>query len=239
MPEEVGVILDNLISIKSSRFGDLELFSGELMINKFNKIIVTTGWSGWGKVSSARATTRLLSTKYNDLPVELAIFTGVAGAIDKKLRQWDLIIAESLIQHDMDARPIFEKFVIPALNKKKIFSNKIITDNVFDSLNKKLKEEKLNKFGKIFKGLIATGDKFISDKKIIEKLSDEIPGILAVEMEGASFAQVAHQENIDWIVLRVISDSANEEAPEDFNQFLNEYKLRSFELLKYFLSSFF
>ena len=92
---------------------------------------------------------------------------------------------------------------------------------------------------RFLKGLIATGDKFISDKKIIEKLSDEIPGILAVEMEGASFAQVAHQENIDWIVLRVISDSANEEAPEDFNQFLNEYKLRSFELLKYFLSSFF
>ena len=67
-----------------------------------------------GKVSAARATTRLLSVKYNKVPIDLMIFTGVAGAVNNKLKQWDIVIADSLIQHDMDARPIYDKFVIPA-----------------------------------------------------------------------------------------------------------------------------
>ena len=52
-------------------------------------------------------------------------------------------------------------------------------------------------------------------------------------MEGASFAQVASQENVNWYVLRIISDEANENASSDFNQCLIEYKLKSFELIKY------
>ena len=118
MPEEVGVILDNLEFVKKSSFGDIDV-SGEIVINT-KKIYITTAWSGWGKVSAARATTRLLSSKIKDLPVDFVLFTGVTGTIDKDLRQWDIVIAESVIQHDMDARPLFEKFVIPAFNLKDI-----------------------------------------------------------------------------------------------------------------------
>lgn len=235
MPEEVGVILDNLSLISSVKYGDLELYSGELNINNSKKIFVTTAWSGWGKVSAARASTRLLSTTYKNLPIDLVLFTGVAGAIDRKLKQWDIVISDSVMQHDMDARPIFEKYVIPAINNQKIFTNKFLINKVFNSLNKKLKEEKLNKFGTLYKGLIATGDMFISEKQKIKELSKEIVGLLAVEMEGAAFAQVAFQEKIDWIVMRVISDGADEEAIDDFNTFLNEYKHKSFDLIKSFL----
>ena len=49
MPEEIGVILDNLKSVKSSKFGDFEIFSGKYNINNSKEIIVTTAWSGWGK----------------------------------------------------------------------------------------------------------------------------------------------------------------------------------------------
>ena len=78
---------------------------------------------------------------------------------------------------------------------------------------------------------------FISDKRKLEQLSKEIPDLLAVEMEGAAFAQVAHQENIDWIVIRVISDDAGENAVEDFNEFINKYQFKSWELIKYLLDS--
>ena len=92
MPEEVGVILDNLKNIKSSKFGDLELFTGEWSRKNKDKLIITIAWSGWGAVSAARAATRLLSTKINHFPVEIALFTGVAGAVDGKLNQWDIIV---------------------------------------------------------------------------------------------------------------------------------------------------
>ena len=68
----------------------------------------------------------------------------------------------------------------------------------------------------------------------IKKLANDIPGILAVEMEGAAFAQVAFQENLDWIVLRVISDGGDENAHDEFNHFLEKYKSKSFDLIKYF-----
>ena len=124
------------------------------------------------------------------MPINLALFTGVAGAIDRKLKQWDIVISDSVMQHDMDVRPIFEKYVIPAINNQKIFTNKLIINSVFNSLNKKLREEKLKKFSTLIKGLIATGDKFISEKQKIKELSKEIVGLLAVEIGGAAFAQV-------------------------------------------------
>ena len=60
---------------------------------------------------------------------------------------------------------------------------------------------------------------------------------MAVEMEGAAVAQVATQEKVEWLVLRVISDGANEIAVDDFKEFIVKYKLKSFELIKCFLEA--
>ncbi len=239
MPEEVGFILENLYSVQSKKFGDLELFSGEWPSNGMKKIFLTVAWSGWGKVSAARATTRLLSSKIKNIPVDMILFTGVAGAVDDKLKQWDVVISEAVIQHDMDARPIFNRYVIPAIKDSKIYSNKNILDKVFPLLSKKLNSEDPKTFGNLYKGLIATGDMFISDRNKIKELSRNIPDLLAVEMEGAAFAQVAYQENIDWVVLRVISDGGNENAHDEFNVFLEKYKSKSFDLISSFLEALF
>ena len=90
MPEEVGIILSNIESINKEEFGDLKLYSGKFALNNSKEIFITTAWSGWGKVSAARATTRLLSSKYNSIPIDTVIFTGVAGAVDPKLKRWDI-----------------------------------------------------------------------------------------------------------------------------------------------------
>ena len=236
MPEEIGEILDNLINVDKSTYGDLELFSGE-WINNDKKVFVSTAWSGWGKVSAARATVRLLSNKVKSHPVEKILFTGVAGAVDKRLKQWDIILSESVIQHDMDARPIFEKYVIPALQKKNIYSSEKMLNDLFNKLKNELPKDDNYDFGNLYKGIIATGDMFISDRKKIKELSIEIPNLFAVEMEGAAFAQVAQQEKVEWLVMRVISDNANEDSSIDFNSFLETYKHKSFYLIKCFLES--
>lgn len=237
MPEEIGVILDNLTSVSSSKFGDLEIFTGEWLGKNSKRIFVSVAWSGWGKVSAARATTRLLSNQLNNLPLEILLFTGVAGAVDKKLKQWDIIISDAVIQHDMDARPIFDKFVIPAIKEQKIIPDQILIDRIYNSLKAELNNQKSKNFGNLYKGLIGTGDMFISDRKKIDELKNEIKDLLAVEMEGAAFAQVAKQENINWIVMRVISDGAEEGAQEEFEDFLKNYTFKSFDLIKCFLDS--
>ena len=73
---------------------------------------------------------------------------------------------------------------------------------------------------------------FISNKEKLNQLNKEILELSAIEMEGASFAQVAFQEKVEWLVIRVISDEANDNASIDFNKFINEYKLYSFDLIK-------
>ena len=236
MPEELGSILDNLEKVKSEKFGDLEIFSGELINSNNKKIYISAAWSGWGKVSSARATTRLVSSVFKNKKIDFLIFTGVAGAVDRKLKQWDVIISESVIQHDMDARPLFNKFIIPALKKEKIFSDRDMLEKFYNTLKKNQKIQNNPSFGEIYKGLIATGDMFISDKLKLNQLSKEIPNLLAVEMEGGAFAQVAEQEDLPWIVVRVISDEADDNASEDFSSFLEKYKYKSWELIHDFLN---
>ena len=237
MPEELGEITNNLENLKSKKYGDFEIFTGE-WVNILNcKILISVAWSGWGKVSAARATTRLISNNFSDIKINLIIFTGVAGAVDLNLKQWDIVISEAVMQHDFDASPLFNKFVIPSINKEKIYAKKYLLDNFYTILNENIHQENYKIFGSIHKGLIATGDMFISEKEKLKQLSLEIPKLLAVEMEGASFAQVAYQEQIDWIIIRVISDSADDSAPDDFNSFLSKYKSKSWDLIKLFLNS--
>ena len=200
MPEELGCIVDNLQSLKTIDYGDLKVFTGEWS-NKLNtKILISVAWSGWGKVSCARATTRLLSSLSKEEKIDLLIFTGVAGAVDINLKQWDIVISEAVLQHDMDARPLFKKFVIPAINQSKIYADKEVIDRLYNCLIINIKNQINPIFGSINKGLIATGDKFISDKETLQNLSEEIPHLLAVEMEGAAFAQVATQEKVKWVI---------------------------------------
>ena len=238
MPEELGQILDNIEIIETNNFGDLEIFSGIWINQNKKKVLLTVAWSGWGKVSAARAATRLISNTFQNCKVDLVVFTGVAGAVNKKLKQWDVILSEAVIQHDMDARPLFNKFVIPAIGEAQIKVKDNLINYFYDVLEKNIRNKNLSKFKSIYKGLIATGDMFISKKEKLNQLSQEIPNLLAVEMEGGAFAQVAHQENIDWIVIRVISDGANDNAELEFKEFLEKYQYKSWELIRFFLDSF-
>ncbi len=240
MQEEVGQLINYLHNTEQIQYGDLKIFSGEIKIDKnsYNKIFLSIAWSGWGKVSSARAATRLVGHKYEDLALDFILFTGVAGSVSKQIKQWDIILADEVIQYDLDARPLFQKFFIPIFNKDKLSPDKNWFQWIFSTLKNNLDNDDLQCFNKLHAGLIGTGDRFISDKKEIIELKKSLPNLKAVEMEGCSVAQVAEQEKIPWIILRVISDSADESAPQDFNDFLKIYNQVSPLLIKIIIENF-
>ena len=235
MPEEVGSTLDNLKNIESKTYGDLKIYSGDWRFSNSStnslNIHLSIAWSGWGKVSAARAATRLISQQCNNRKIDAIFFTGVAGAVNSKLKQWDIIIPYELIQHDMDARPLFKKYEIPALKTVRIKSNKSITNWTLSVLKNSMKDGSLENFGNLYQGLIATGDKFLSKKNDIENISNDMKDLFAVEMEGASVAQVAKQEKIPFQIIRVISDEVNENSSEDFSKFLLKYNHHSAKLI--------
>ena len=94
----------------------------------------------------------------------------------------------------------------------KIVCNENIKIWALKSLKRYKRLNKINEYGKIINGLIGTADKFISDKNTSARIREELPELLAVEMEGAAVAQVAVQEKIPWIIIRVISDTADSSA---------------------------
>ena len=230
MPEEIGNTIDNLENVTLKEHGDLKIYHGKLKkeVSNYESVYITLAWSGWGKVSSARAITRILSGPNK---IDLIIFTGVAGAACQSLKQWDIVIANEVIQHDMDGRPIFEKFVIPKLKKAKLESDNFLTNSIFSSLTKSVENGNLTRFGNVKQGLIGTGDSFISEEIVIKRLKDELPNLEAIEMEGGAVAQVAEEEGVPWVIVRVISDSADSSSEKDFDQFLKDYVLSSWQLL--------
>ena len=94
----------------------------------------------------------------------------------------------------MDARPLFQKFEIPALKNKILKPTGYWLNLLLESIEDCKKNQSLSSFGELHKGLIGTGDRFISDKSFLKELTNQIPDLMAVEMEGAAFAQVACQE---------------------------------------------
>ena len=232
MPQEIGETKKHLRNIKEYKFGDLNVSTG-FWDHPFKKepIFISLAWSGWGKVSSSRAITRIISLSERNFPIDLILFTGVAGGVSKNLNQWDIIISKELVQYDMDASPLYEKYEIPALNETYLKADIFWSEKIFSILKDKIASLKTNFFNETFWGLIGTADRFISDKDDVNRLVQSFPNILAVEMEGAAVAQVATQEKISFVVIRVISDNANEGSEIDFNKFLEDYKIKSWVLI--------
>ena len=233
MPEEIGSTTKNLKNLSEKSFGDLTIFSGELFFDESDKfpLLISVAWSGWGKVSSARAATRLITSTYQNKFINLLLFTGVAGSAISEINQWDIVIPTELVQHDMDARPLFKRYVIPALEKTKINPMQDWVNWATKVLKESISRNEIKPFLNVFNGLIATGDKFIADKNIIDNLSKDLPDLCAVEMEGAAVAQVAYQERVPFLIVRVISDGADNSADQTFTDFLKSYERFSWDLI--------
>ena len=225
MPEEIGSDLNHLQDLKSTVFGDLTIHQGT-----WNSAVqLTLAWSGWGKVSAARAATRLLAA---DPALDLLLFTGVAGAVNPARRQWDVLLANAVVQHDMDARPLFPRFTLPALNRDRLQPQNAWLNWAQLALQEAHDAKELPGFARPDTGLIATGDQFIGDSTVLQTLRDALPELQAVEMEGAAVAQVAEQEGIPWLVLRVISDGADDAAAQSFTDFVQLYEQRAWSLIE-------
>ena len=225
MPEEIGSDKSHLEDLSCSEHGDLRIHRGFWG----DKVRLSLAWSGWGKVSAARAATRLLASEPR---IDLLVFTGVAGAADPGLRQWDVVLADAVVQHDMDARPLFPQFTLPALNQSQLQPQPAWFDWAKIALQAAYDAGDLDGFARPCSGLIATGDRFIGDRAVLQTLRDALPGLRAVEMEGAAVAQVAEQEGIPWLVIRVISDGADETAAQSFEDFVKRYEQKAWQLIE-------
>jgi adenosylhomocysteine nucleosidase len=227
MPEEVRAVLGALTDCPGPvRSGGREYFQGKLWGEP-----AVVALSRIGKVAAA-ATMAELILRFN---VRAVLFSGVAGAIDHSLRVGDIVVARRLVQHDMDASPIFPALEVPLLGRSHFdacelhsarveqAARRFVDRDLFEAVG----EAELAAFGimrdrppRVVVGDIASGDRFVSSHVERERLRERLSGVLCVEMEGAAAAQVCFEYGVPIAVVRVISDAADDAAAVDFTRFI-------------------
>lgn len=235
MEEEVGMLAEFIPDRTVIRMGMRDYYSGTLW-----GVPVVLVYSRMGKVAAAATTTNMIL----EFDIAEIIFIGVAGSSSQNINIGDIVIGKSLYQHDLDASPIFRKHEIPLLERTFINTDKkaaeeflIVCSQYTKNINEHFPSEILDAFNiKIPKALIgdiASGDSFVSGRNELKKIKESLPTVMCVEMEGAAVGQVCFEYNIPLSVIRIISDTADENAHVDFQKFIGLVADRySFEILR-------
>jgi len=187
-----------------------------------------------GKVAAAMTATVLVE-KYG---VTHILFTGVAGAGDAGVQVGDIVIAENLVQHDMDASPLFPRFQVPLTGLSHFASDLHLSQRLAEAASyfvetqfeQTISPAERQAFRltqpKVHRGLVASGDRFVHCASQMAGIGASLPGLLAVEMEGAAVAQVCFELGVPFAVIRTISDNANDKAATDFMGFVKSVAAR-------------
>ncbi|MBE6650870.1 MAG: 5'-methylthioadenosine/adenosylhomocysteine nucleosidase [Ruminococcaceae bacterium] len=165
--------------------------------------------SGIGKVNSAVATQRLIF----NFSVDYIINVGIAGGLNKSLSVLDMVIAEETVYHDFHPLELLEQ-------ENGLGTYIFKCDNRLITLAEKACE-KMKESGKIknfTKGRILSGDCFVESDEVSRRLRDEMKGE-CVEMEGASISQTCILNEVPFLVLRSISDFADNGAEMSYDTF--------------------
>ncbi|MGE5450364.1 MAG: 5'-methylthioadenosine/adenosylhomocysteine nucleosidase [Acidobacteriota bacterium] len=229
MPQELQTFLDDMPDEHQ-----VELAGRTFWVGHWHGHVVIAALSGIGKVAAA-VTSSLLINRFHASEVW---FTGVAGGLGEGVRVGDVVVADELMQHDMDARPLFPRHELPGKGVAVLKTDAHLADRAVQaaqlvlqrvahegaSLTGALSRPDLDALGigrpAVHRGLIASGDQFIGSAPASQAIRDAMPAVLAVEMEGAAVAQVCHDFGVPFVVIRSISDRADDAAHIDFQRFI-------------------
>ena len=204
MDDEVKIIVGLLEDAREEEISGTKFYTG-----KINSKNIAVAKCGVGKVFAAICAQTMI-LKYSP---RLIVNTGVGGGIGKGISTLDVVIADRLCQHDMDTSPLGDpKGLISGINRVYFNSDQ----RAVRLLEMSAKKRNIS----LHVGVVATGDKFISSKEDAEKIRSEFSAV-ACEMEGGAIAHTAFVNNIPFVVIRAISDNADEGASLSYSEFLS------------------
>ncbi|WP_313339762.1 5'-methylthioadenosine/adenosylhomocysteine nucleosidase [Sedimentibacter sp.] len=221
MEIEVQELIENMENIEKETISQITFYSGTL---QGKNVIVAR--CGVGKVhASICAQTMIL--KYAP---DAIINTGVAGSLSSDLDIADLVISDNVVQHDFDTSAFGDpKGFLSGINLVKIPCPQ-------DLVRKIKKSADTIEGTNVTVGTIASGDQFICSSERKDFIVDNFDALCA-EMEGAAIGQVCYINNVDFCIVRAMSDKANGSAHMDFPTFTQIAAKKSTQLINEFLKS--
>ena len=232
----ISALAEEQLGLVEAMRGPATLIHGmrEYFVGQLWEIDAVCVLSRIGKVAAAMTATTLVE-KFG---VTHILFTGVAGAGDRTVQVGDIVVAEALVQHDMDASPLFPRFEVPLTGLSHFQPDSGLSLRLSRAAHDFLERDFLEAIGeterqafrlaqpRVHRGLVASGDQFVNDRMQLDSLNGALPGLVAVEMEGAAVAQVCYELGLPFGVIRTISYNANENAATDFMRFVKSVAAR-------------
>lgn len=220
MEEEVMALREKLTDVTSLRKASMDFYSGRL--HGVEAVVVR---SGIGKVN-AGICTQILADVYG---VDAVINTGIAGSLRAEINIGDIVISTDALQHDMDATGFgYEPGVIPQMETSCFRADEELLQKAEAACREAVPEIQ------VFTGRVVSGDQFISDKAVKERIIGQFGG-MCTEMEGAAIAQAAYLNGIPFVIIRAISDKADDSATVDYPAFEREAIAHSVALVENFV----
>lgn len=204
MDEEVAKLKERMTEVEVESRASMDFYKGKL---GEREIVVVR--SGIGKVNAAMCT-QILADLYK---VDAVINTGIAGSLRSEINIGDIVLSSDALQHDMDAAAFgYEPGQVPRLNT--------LAFEASVDLIRRAREccARVNPEIQTFVGRVVTGDQFISEKEKKVRLSEDFGGY-CTEMEGAAIAQACYLNHIPFLIIRAISDKADDSATMDYPAF--------------------
>ncbi len=204
MDQEVAKLKEMMTEVEITKAASMEFCKGKL--NGTEAVVVR---AGVGKVNAACCTQALI----DHFPVSCVINTGIAGSLQASIDIGDIVLATDALEHDMDA-------VSFGYGLGQIPGMEVFSFTADEKLRKIAKEgcEKVNPDISVHEGRVVTGDQFVSSKEKKTWLVDHFDGC-CTEMEGAAIAHVAYLNQIPFLIVRAISDKADDSAHMDYPTF--------------------
>ena len=204
MEVEVAILKEKMEDVRIIKKASMDFYEG-ILAGK--KVVVVR--SGIGKVN-AGICAQILADVFS---VDAIINTGIAGSLNKNINIGDIVLSTDVVQHDMDATGFgYRKGQIPQMP--------VFFFNADDNLRRLAAElcKEVNPDIQVFEGRIASGDQFVCDQDVKNRIVSEFSAY-ATEMEGAAIGQAAYLNEIPFLVVRAISDKADGSAQMDYSEF--------------------
>ena len=219
MEEEIALLKEKMEIEVIVKKASMEFYQGTL---NGREIVVVR--SGIGKVNAGLCAQILIDVFH----VNRLINTGIAGSLKADIDIGDIVISSDALQHDMDARNFgYARGEIPRMD-----TVSFPADSDLISIAKTACEE-ANPDIKVFVGRIVTGDQFIAERTVKNEIASWTEGY-CTEMEGAAIAQAAYLNKVPFVIVRAISDKADDSASMDYPAFEQQAIEHSVKLIERF-----
>lgn len=204
MDEEVAKLKEQMNNVKVMSKAAMDFYEGAL--NGRDVVVVR---SGIGKVNAAICTQILV----DEYAVDAVINTGIAGSLNAQINIGDIVLSTDTLEHDMDA----VTFGYPLGQIPRMDTLSFRADEELRRLAKQVCQEVVPEVS-VFEGRVVSGDQFVSDQKKKEWLVENFNGY-CTEMEGAAIAHAAYLNKVPFLIIRAISDKADDSASMDYPTF--------------------